>query len=225
MKYILPAVAALLLFSPLANAAPNPYTDDNYGPWVAKAMFSIMAPSKNTETYSLDNFSQRGTNGILRTPLGATAEIGYFLHDRVSINSSLGWLFNTDYKITGTTWNPINGTFGSSTTTGHINIVPLTAVVQYHYPLFEDVVPYIGIGGHYTFVPSTFKGVKYEMDPGFVAQAGIDWWTNRSLGINTDIRFYQMKLTGDYKEFTGMPITSTLNMNPVVFSAGIAMRF
>ena len=213
-------IAAVLLLPTLA------YADDDTSRWVLKMSGMGVFP-RNTE----ESYQTRSGKSVISdwsfadNEFGVNADAVYFLSDRWAIDGSLGWFptrpLNIYFKDNAST------TFDTATkkTTGHLNLFPMATLVQFHIAPYGEIRPYVGAGVHYTYVSSAMDGVNSKNASGLVGQVGFDWWESPSWGFTMDMRYYRMHIDNDYSHVAGAPFHTTLELNPLIVSAGVAYRF
>lgn len=110
---------------------------------------------------------------------------------------------------------------------GHVDVLPPSLVLQYHFTDLGMFKPYVGVGLNYTiFTKKSFNTAlgKVSVDNdsvGAVAQVGADFMLNKNWSLNVDVKYItmdtQVKLNGAK--------LGTLDLNPITAGIGIGYRF
>ncbi len=113
---------------------------------------------------------------------------------------------------------------------GHVEALPPSLLVQYHFTDLGMFKPYVGAGVNYTlftkdsFHASKLGGAKVSVDNdsvGLVGQLGADFLLNKNWSINVDVKYVQMET--DVKLNNGK--IGKLELNPVTWGVGVGYRF
>jgi outer membrane protein len=109
---------------------------------------------------------------------------------------------------------------------GKIKALPPSLVAQYHFTDLGAFKPYIGAGINLTLFSSrdNIAGGAVTVDRfsvGPVAQIGFDYMFTKSLGLNFDVKYIQMKTNVDY---LGTSV-GTLGLNPITTGVGVTYKF
>lgn len=207
-------IIILTLYS--SNVFAYQYTDDE-GNWLARAKVGATLSNYSADYYLDGAPTNNVTDSKDFFASGSAIEIEgtYFINHHVSFSAALGYL--PQQKITWTT--------GSYSDKGKINMIPVSALVQYNFAPYGEIRPYVGIGYHYTLMQNEFKKINVSDTSGLVVQLGTDWWINKHWGLNFDIKHYLMDIDLSMKNLTGTPLTAKTTVNPSSFSLGVAYRF
>ncbi|MBI2277533.1 MAG: OmpW family protein [Dechloromonas sp.] len=110
---------------------------------------------------------------------------------------------------------------------GHVDVLPPSLVLQYHFTNLGMFKPYVGVGLNYSiFTKKSFNTAlgKISVDNdsvGAVAQVGADFMLNKNWSVNVDVKYItmdtQVKLDGAK--------LGTLDLNPITAGIGIGYRF
>jgi len=109
---------------------------------------------------------------------------------------------------------------------GKIKALPPSLVAQYHFTDLGAFKPYIGAGLNLTLFSSrdNILGGAAAVDRfsvGPVAQIGFDYMFTKSLGLNFDVKYIQMKTNVNL----GGTSVGTLGLNPVTTGLGMTYKF
>lgn len=110
---------------------------------------------------------------------------------------------------------------------GHVDALPPSLMLQYHFTDLGAFKPYVGIGVNYTlFTKKSFDTAlgKVSVDHstvGLAGQIGADFMIDKNWSINVDAKYIQMetdvKLDGNK--------LGKLGLNPVTWGVGVGYRF
>lgn len=109
---------------------------------------------------------------------------------------------------------------------GTVKALPPSLTLQYHFTDLGQFKPYVGLGVNYTMFSqrTNILGGAGEVDSssvGLVAQAGVDYMIDKHWGLNFDVKWAQMS--------TGVKVNGSnvgkVNLNPLMFGAGVTYRF
>lgn len=110
---------------------------------------------------------------------------------------------------------------------GHVDALPPSLVVQYHFTDLGMIKPYVGLGLNYTiFTKKSFGTALGEISVdrtsvGFVGQVGADFMIDKNWSVNLDVKYITMdtdvKLSGNK--------IGKLDLSPVTAGVGVGYRF
>lgn len=155
-------------------------------------------------------------------------DITYMVTDHIGIEAIASTTRHTASGLTGTT-----GSLGDLASTW---VLPPTVTVQYHPITRGPVRPYIGVGVNYTIFwdeeasPALENAVgptRVSMDDslGWAAQAGVDIDLNDRLFLNFDVKYINIETTARLRTTAAGTQTVDVDLNPLVFGAGLGFRF
>ncbi len=158
-----------------------------------------------------DKSKDRTTNGEVKFKNGFIGEVaaGYFFTDNIAAEGSIGF-GRTKLKDVD-----------SSIKNKAINIIPITALIQYHFIPEAVVSPYVGLGYSYQILNGGPSGVKIKNGGGVVGQAGVDIPFNDTMGFNIDAK-YTYKAPHDY---TVDGDKYKVKLSTVAITAGVTFPF
>lgn len=113
---------------------------------------------------------------------------------------------------------------------GHVQALPPSLMLQYHFTDLGMFKPYVGLGVNYTiFTKKAFNsaplgGARVSVDDstvGLAAQLGADFMIDKNWSVNVDAKYIQMET--DVK-LNGTKI-GKLGLNPVTWGVGVGYRF
>lgn len=215
MKHLIPAVLASLLLVPAAFAQNNRAFDIT-----ANAVW--LDPTGGGTFEDLDDPAELD----IETDLGPGLAVNVFFSDRISIEFA-GASIEPETNITR------RRAIGGSGPGGNLNIIPLTAVVQFHFAPNGFIDPYIGGGAAYVLYDfSESQGVHnideidFDDDLGFAVNAGLGIRLSNRLGLTIDAKYVPIEsnaravIINSNEESEGR-----FDVSPVMFSAGLSLRF
>ncbi len=103
---------------------------------------------------------------------------------------------------------------------GHLNALPPSLLLQYHFTNFGQVKPYVGAGINLTHFGrnDSYGGPavdKYSV--GYAAQVGVDYMIDKHWGVNLDVKYLQID--------TNVSGVGELKLNPVTAGVGVTYKF
>ena len=140
-------------------------------------------------------------------------DISYFFTKNIAAELVLTWPQNIDIQA-------------GSTKIGHVQALPPSLLIQYHFTDLGAFKPYVGAGVNYTHFYKTdnlLDGAAHiENDSwGLVGQLGMDYVLNKNWSLNIDAKYVQMA--------TDVHLGSTnigkLDLNPFTLGIGVGYRF
>ena len=109
---------------------------------------------------------------------------------------------------------------------GDLDVIPLTAVVQWRPKMGGDWNPYLGVGAAHIFfgrLPLVQGDVEFEDDTALVINAGLDIALTERWFINGDLKYLPVE-TGTAGRSPLGP-SAEVRFEPVIGSAGVRFRF
>jgi outer membrane protein len=189
-------LATLSMASAVASAQENP--------WMVRVR------AVNIE---FDNKGTAGTAGVwAKDKTIPEVDISYFFTKNIAAELVLTYPQRVDI-------------YAGATNVGHVNALPPSLLLQYHFTNFGQVKPYIGAGINVTHfgrndklaLASTPISIdKYSV--GYAAQVGVDYIIDKHWGVNLDVKYLQIdtKVSGGIGE---------LKLNPVTAGVGVTYKF
>ena len=113
-------------------------------------------------------------------------------------------------------------------------VIPLTAIAQYHHPVYGDWDPYVGIG--YTWAIPIYdtssamndagiESLDLEGGGGIAAQIGVNYKMNNRWYANIDLRYLGYSLEAGVTTTEGDLQIVELNTKPWVIGIGMGYQF
>jgi outer membrane protein len=216
MKHIIPATLALLLVTAAPAFAQNHRAFDliGYVSWV--------------DTDSEGTFDLNDPNDPVGVQLDTT--MGYGLAANIFFGNHL----STEFAITRVE-NDVTFRRRAVNNSGDgVEMMPITGVLQWHFAPTAMVDPYIGAGAAYVLLddvdrPSElnnldFESIDFDDDIGLVVNAGLGIRLGEHWGITLDGKYVPLEASATARRTTGAQDT-TFDINPIILSAGLSIRF
>lgn len=141
--------------------------------------------------------------------------------------------------IAATTKHTASGTTGTTGGIGDLAstwVLPPTLTVQYHFNPHGKVRPYLGAGVNYTlfYDEKASAGLQKAVGKtnvhmsdsfGWAAQAGVDFDITPKVFLNLDVKYIDIDTTARLRTTAIGTQTVKLHLDPLVFGAGVGMRF
>ncbi|HEX7152575.1 MAG TPA: OmpW family outer membrane protein [Thermoanaerobaculia bacterium] len=116
-----------------------------------------------------------------------------------------------------------------------LEMMPITGVLQFHFIPNGVIDPYVGAGVGYVLFDQfedrddlddiDFERIEFEDDYGFVINAGLGIRISPRLGITLDAKYIPLESSARAVFVTGPDTETTVDINPVIVSAGLTLRF
>ena len=220
----------VILFTALTSATPVIATQA--GDILARARIINVSPDASSDQILL-----AGTN----TPFVADSAIDvdskvtldidftYFVTDNFGVELLLD--ISSKHDIQGA------GSVAGLGKVGEVTVLPPALIAQYHFSPGRNIRPYAGLGINYTFFFSEETtaaldgavGAPTDLDVddtfALVAQAGVDIDIDDELYFNIDLKYIDLDTTATINAGGAAAATVDFDLNPIVFGAGIGMRF
>lgn len=212
MKFLVPVFLVVLSFPALAQERFFDLT--GYVAWVDT---SSEGTFDDTTADDVDvNFD--GTLGY-----GVAANI--FFGDRLSTEFAIVRV-NSEVGFRRRAAGPVANT--------EAEIMPITAVLQFHLLPNARIDPYIGAGAAYVLIDDVdapdelgnidFESLDFDDDVGLALNAGVGIRLTNNLGLTLDAKYVPLESSATAVRTTGDEEVR-FDMNPVIFSAGLSLRF
>ena len=166
-----------------------------------------------------------GSTLDLRSGLGVEFDATLMFSDRFGVELSVG-ASAPRLSVSGGDWGDIDA--------GRVWLVPLTAIAQYHHPVYGPWDPYIGLGVSWVApIYNTSENLKeagieeleFEGSAGMAAKIGVNYQMDNRWYINIDLSYLGTSLDARVRTDEGDLPTVTLDTKPVVISLGFGYKF
>jgi outer membrane protein len=171
------------------------------------------------------------TSSTSRTDVNFDGDLGYgvnanvFFGDHLSVDFAAARV-HPDVNLTQAGFANFNG---------RMSMIPLTAVLQWHFAPNGFIDPYIGGGAAY-FLFDDIKGangpndipfnrIDFKDDAGFAANAGLAIKLGSNFDVHGDVKYVPLRASGTVVFPTGPNSEARIKLNPVIASAGVGFRF
>jgi len=144
-------------------------------------------------------------------------------------------LFGVEFSI-GTSAHRLELSGGDLGTidAGTLWLVPLTAIAQYHYPIYGPWDPYVGLG--LTWAAPLFREsgeasdagieeMEFDGEPAVAAQIGVNYQMDNRWYANIDIRYSGTSLDVQVRTDGENLPTVKLDIKPLAISLGFGYKF
>jgi len=174
---------------------------------------------------SSDELGNTGSTLDLRSGLGAEFDATLMFSDIFGVEFSVGASAH-QLQVNGGDLGPIDA--------GRLWLVPLTAIAQYHHPIYGPWDPYVGLGITWA-VPfykmsddasdAGIETLELEGGPAFAAQIGVNYQMDNRWYANIDLRYSGTSVDVHVRTDEGDLPTVTLEIKPLVVSLGFGYKF
>jgi len=174
---------------------------------------------------SSDELGDTGSTLDLRSGLGVEFDATLMFSD----------LFGVEFSV-GVSAHPVETSGGElgAIDVGRLTLIPLTAIGQYHHPVYGPWDPYVGLG--ITWAVPFFKmsseasdaGVErmdLEGGPAIAAQIGVNYQMDNRWYANFDLRYTGTSLDAQVRTTEEDFPTVTLDAKPLIVSLGFGYKF
>ena len=196
MRWVAGATLAFCMVSPaFAQVAGDPL-------WLVRTTVIGVLTNASSRTLGLD----------VKDTTDVALDITYFATPNIGLNL-LATFLNTEVTAKG---------FGS---VGSVDLLPPILTVQWHFAPQAQVRPYVGIGfnyNHFSRESGTLSAIhtKIENKFGGVVQVGLDYMLTKSLSLNADLKYLQVK--PEVRTDLG---NDKLNLRATISGLGVGYRF
>jgi outer membrane protein len=162
---------------------------------------------------------------VLESAFGVEVNSTVLISDAFAIEFSAGASVPR-LEIDGGDWDQLDA--------GGLWLVPLTAIAQYHPPIYGQWDPYVGLGVTW-IVPiyrqpnavteAGIQELEFEGGLGMAAQLGVNYHLDHRWYANADLRYLGASLDARVRTDGGDLPTVTMNVKPFVVSLGFGYKF
>lgn len=191
-------LATLGMASAVASAQENP--------WMVRVR------AVNVE---FDNKGAAGTAGVwAKDKTIPEVDISYFFTKNIAAELVLTYPQKVDVYL-------------GSANLGHLNVLPPSLLLQYHFTNFGQVKPYVGAGINYTTFGRHAKLNNNDVTVdkssiGYAAQVGVDYMIDKHWGVNLDVKYVQIDTN---VRSAALGNVGELKLNPVTAGVGVTYKF
>lgn len=117
--------------------------------------------------------------------------------------------------------------------TGDVDMMPVTAVLQFHFAPNGFIDPYVGGGAAYVLFDdfetngiSNLDRIDIEDDVGFAINAGLGFRLGGRFGANIDAKYVPLEANATAVNVgSGDETEGRFDVSPIIISAGVSLRF
>lgn len=161
-----------------------------------------------------------GSNVRIGNATSATVDIGYFFTPNTAADLFLGVPATAEIDGAGSL-EPIG-------TLAKVNYGPVILSAQYHFNNLGKVHPYLGVGvGRIVFLNERDRALaNFSIDDSWApaAQVGVRYELDTAWMLNADVRYvpFSTHATGS---LGGVPVRTSLDIDPILANVGVSYRF
>ena len=174
---------------------------------------------------SSDELGDTGSTLDLQSGLGVEFDATLMFSDQFGVELSVG---ASAHRL------QVSGGDQGTIDAGRLWLVPLTAIAQYHHPVYGPWDPYIGLG--LTWAAPFYKEsedasdagieeMEFEGGPAIAAQIGVNYQMDNRWYANVDLRYFGTSVDAQVRTDEGDLPTVTLDIKPLVISLGFGYKF
>lgn len=178
-------------------------------------------------TFEDDNNSLEDFETEFESDMGYGGAINIFIANRLSVELAA--------SVISPEVNVASGGAVSPLLAGDLEMMPITGTLQFHLAPDARIDPYIGAGVAYILFDDldgrddiddvTFEAIEFEDDYGFVVNAGIDLGLTEMIALNVDGKYVPVESAARARFASGPGQETQVDVNPLMLSAGIRLRF
>lgn len=218
------AVATLALSAPVSAQSAPDRVGVQRGDVLVRVRSIVVAPNERSggivPTFPAERASVN--NSVM-----PEIDVTYMATDRIGFELIAATTKHTASGITGTT-----GSIGKLASTW---VLPPTLTAQYHFNPTGHIRPYVGAGVNYTVFwnEKASDGLVAAVGPtrvhmrdswGLAVQAGVDIDVTRRVFVNLDVKYIDIDTTARLNTTAIGTQSVRLNLDPIVFGAGVGLR-
>jgi outer membrane protein len=217
MKKLVVAFAVLAMFAAVPAAAQDRSVD------IIGNVSWVDISGDNTFEGSIDDFDVE-----FDSDMGYGLGINVFWGERVSTE------FAASLISPEVTFNPTNGGVPGFLA-GDLEMIPITATLQYHFAPNSRIDPYVGAGAAYVLFDDIddsedlddidVDSIEFDDDAGFVVNAGVDFSFSDSFALNLDAKYVPVEASANATFASGPGQAFDVEVNPLILSAGLRLKF
>ena len=202
------------------------------GDWIVRGRGIVISPNDSSGLVSAGGVGIAGTGVNVDSQAVPELDVTYMFHKHWGVELIAGIArHNVDFKTGAPVAGLTNGLklFDSW-------VLPPTVTLQYHFLPDNNIRPYIGAGINYTAflgnnasrqLEALVGPVDVDMDNswGFALQAGMDIDIRNNWFFNVDVKYIDINTTASLLTGPLGRLRVNVDVDPVVFGAGIGYRF
>lgn len=159
---------------------------------------------------------------------GFGLSVNFFLGNRFSVQLAA---YRFDPEAAFTAADPLVAVGGL----GELEVIPLTAVLQIHLLPNSRISPYVGAGVGYVILDDIrsrrdlddvdVDRIDFSSDFGLVFNVGASLALSRIFAVNLDLKYMPVDSAATVVFTQGPPLKTDVEVNPLIISAGLSLRF
>ncbi|HET6471022.1 MAG TPA: OmpW family outer membrane protein [Pseudomonadales bacterium] len=198
------ATLGVMFGTPFASANES-------GDWLVRAGGSLIQPKSDNGSLDIGP----GAPVSVDSQWGFTFNVSYFFTPNVAVELLGAYPFQHDFTVS----------VGNARVDGHVDQLPPTLSVQYHFVPDGRIRPYVGVGLNYTMFDNAHLdapvNVRFDDSMGLALDGGIDFAINEHWLVNLDFRY--IHLTTD-THVAGSDV-GNVDIDPFVYGINVGYRF
>lgn len=218
MKRMILIFAVVLMFAAVPVAAQTRSVDlIGFASWVDLSGDSSLEDADGIEDLDIE----------FDGDMGYGAAINVFIGSRLSAEFAASIV---DTEVNVAPGGPISPVFA-----GNLEMIPITGTLQFHLLPNSRIDPYVGAGLAYVLFDNVeseedlddvdVDEIEFEDDYGFVLNAGVDLGITDSIALNADAKYVPVESSARARFATGVGQFTDIEVNPLILSAGLRLRF
>ncbi len=229
MKTIRFAGVHLLLLVLVASSMP---LKAEQGDWLVRVRGIVIHPDDSSGLVSAGGVSLAGTGVDVDTQAVPELDVTYMFHRNWGVEVIAGI---AKHNVSFETAAPIAG-LTDGLDLFDTWVLPPTVTLQYHFLPDNNIRPYVGLGVNYTAflgddatpeLEALVGPVNVDTDHswGLAAQVGVDITVKDNWFVNFDLKYIDIDTTATLQTGPLGRLRVNVDVDPIIFGAGIGYRF
>lgn len=216
----LPLAGALFLLSAVLATPASAQDSPKLKRWAVTVNATEVFVDENAPNITLAGAALPGSNVRIGNATTPTLDVGYFFTPNIAANVFLG--VPAPAEIDGT------GSIGPLGTLAKVHYGPVILSAQYHFKSQGKLHPYVGVGVGRVLFFNKHDGALSDFNirdswaP--TGQLGVRYELNKSWMLNADVRYVPFS-THASGSLGGAPALTRLDIDPILTSVGVTLRF
>lgn len=212
--------AGFALLWAFASQAAWAQDSEEFKRWAVSLNVTHVFVDEDAPDITLAGGAVPGSNVRIGNATSATVDIGYFFTPNTAADLFLGVPATAEIDGAGSL-EPIG-------TLAKVNYGPVILSAQYHFNNFGKVHPYLGVGvGRIVFLNERDRALaNFSIDDSWApaAQVGVRYELDTAWMLNADVRYvpFSTHATGS---LGGVPVRTSLDIDPILANVGVSYRF
>ena len=200
------------------------------GDWLVRLRGIAIIPQDDSGPISINNVPFPGSGVAVNNSVVPEVDVTYMFHRNWGVEVIAGTAKH-DVEVDGSFILPAGFKIFDSW------VLPPTVTLQYHFMPEHKIRPYLGMGINYTAflgnnatdaLEAAVGPVDVDMDNswGWAAQGGVDITLKDNWFLNIDVKYINIDSTATlFLKNSGTRLSVDVDIDPIVFGAGIGYRF